>query len=82
MQDLMYMAGRMVTRSRYWYLSFGQLNPFSKLMERIYLRLNLLSRYEVAKFSKSTQLTSICLVISYAQDSGKTSHLTLNFRKK
>jgi hypothetical protein len=43
MQDLMYMAGRMVTRSRYWYLSFGQLNPFSKLMERIYLRLNLLS---------------------------------------
>lgn len=43
MQDLMYMAGRMVTRSRYWYLSFGQLNPFSRLMERIYLRLNLLS---------------------------------------
>jgi hypothetical protein len=43
MQDLMYMAGRLVTRSRYWYLSFGQLNPFAKLMERIYLRLNLLS---------------------------------------
>jgi len=43
MQDLMYMAGRLVTRGRQWYLSFGQLNPFSKLMERIYHRLNLLS---------------------------------------
>ena len=42
MQDLMYMAGRLVTRGRQWYLSFGQLNPFSKLMERIYHRLNLL----------------------------------------
>ena len=43
MQDLMYMAGRLVTTGRKWYLSFGQLNPFSKLMERIYLRLNLFS---------------------------------------
>jgi hypothetical protein len=43
MQDLMYMAGRLVTTSRQWYLSFGQLNPFSKLMERIYQRLNLLA---------------------------------------
>jgi hypothetical protein len=42
MQDLMYMAGRLVTRGRQWYLSFGQLNPFSKMMERIYHRLNLL----------------------------------------
>jgi len=42
MQDLMYMAGRLVTRGRKWYLSFGQLNPFSKMMERIYHRLNLL----------------------------------------
>jgi hypothetical protein len=40
-QDLIYVAGRLVTSSRKWYLSFGQLNPFSKLMERIYLRLNL-----------------------------------------
>ena len=38
-QDLMYMAGRLVTRSRKWYLSFGQLNPFSNLMERIHKRL-------------------------------------------
>jgi hypothetical protein len=43
MQDLMYMAGRLVTGGRQWFLSFGQLNPFSKLMERIYLRLNLFS---------------------------------------
>jgi Transposase DDE domain group 1 len=42
MQDLMYMAGRLVTRGRQWYLSFGQLNPFSKMMERIYHRLSLL----------------------------------------
>ena len=42
MQDLMYMAGRLVTRGRKWYISFGQLNPFSELMERIYHRLNLL----------------------------------------
>ena len=42
MQDLMYMAGRLVTRGRQWYLSFGQLNPFSRMMERIYHRLNLL----------------------------------------
>ena len=38
-QDLMYMAGRLVTRGRRWYLSFGQLNPFSCQMERIYQRL-------------------------------------------
>jgi hypothetical protein len=42
MQDLMYMAGRLVTGGRQWYLSFGQLNPFSRMMERIYHRLNLL----------------------------------------
>jgi len=38
-QDLMYMAGRLVTGGRKWYLSFGQLNPFSYLMERIHTRL-------------------------------------------
>jgi hypothetical protein len=43
MQDLMYMAGRLITRGRRWFLSFGQLNPFSKLSERIYNRLKLLS---------------------------------------
>lgn len=42
MQDLIYMAGRLVSRGRQWYLSFGQLNPFSKMMERIYRRLSLL----------------------------------------
>ena len=43
MQDLMYMAGRLVSRGRKWYLSFGQLNPFSHLMERIHKRLCMLS---------------------------------------
>jgi hypothetical protein len=38
-QDLMYMAGRLVSSGRKWYLSFGQLNPFSHLMERIHNRL-------------------------------------------
>ena len=42
MQDFIYMAGRLVSRGRQWYLSFGQLNPFSKMMERIYRRLSLL----------------------------------------
>lgn len=42
MQDLMYMAGRLVTGGRQWFLSFGQLNPFSKMMERVYHRLNVL----------------------------------------
>ncbi len=41
-QDLMYMAGRLVTRARKWYLSFGQLNPFSQLMDQIYQRLGAL----------------------------------------
>jgi hypothetical protein len=40
MQDLMYMAGRLIATGRKWYLSFGQLNPFARLMERIYNRLN------------------------------------------
>ncbi len=43
MQDLMYMAGRLITRGRRWFLSFGQLNPFSKIAERVYNRLKLLS---------------------------------------
>jgi len=42
MQDLMYMAGRLVFSGRKWFLSFGQMNPFSLLMERVYNRLNLL----------------------------------------
>lgn len=34
-QDLMYMAGRLIHTGRRWYLSFGQLNPFAALCERI-----------------------------------------------
>jgi hypothetical protein len=41
-QDLMYMAGHLISTGRKWYLSFGRLNPFSLLMERVYNRLNLL----------------------------------------
>lgn len=40
MQDLMYMAGRVIESGRKTYLSFGRLNPFAVLMERIYRRLN------------------------------------------
>ena len=43
MQDLMYMAGRLIESGRKIYLSFGQLNPFAQLMERIYSRLNSLA---------------------------------------
>lgn len=42
MQDLIYMAGRLVTRGQKWYISFGQLNPYSRLMDRIYNRINML----------------------------------------
>jgi hypothetical protein len=38
-QDLIYMAGRLIRTGRRWYLSFGQLNPFAELAERIYCRL-------------------------------------------
>lgn len=41
MQDLMYMAGRLIYTGRQWYISFGQLNPFSKLAKRIYERLQI-----------------------------------------
>lgn len=39
MQDLMYMAGRLITTGRKWYISFGQLNPFAQIAERIYDRI-------------------------------------------
>ncbi len=39
MQDLMYMAGRLVKTGRKWYISFGQLNPFAQMAGRIYSRL-------------------------------------------
>jgi hypothetical protein len=41
MQDLMYMAGRLIYTGRGWFIAFGKLNPFAKLAERIYSRLQL-----------------------------------------
>jgi hypothetical protein len=38
-QDLMYMAGRLIYTGRRWYVSFGRLNPFAVLFERIYHRI-------------------------------------------
>jgi len=37
-QDLIYMAGRLIKSGRRWYISFGCLNPFAELFERIYNR--------------------------------------------
>jgi hypothetical protein len=34
MQDLIYMAGRLIHTGRGWFISFGQLNPFAQLWER------------------------------------------------
>lgn len=39
MQDLIYIAGRLIHTGRKWYISFGQMNPFAHLMEKIYNRL-------------------------------------------
>ena len=39
MQDLIYMAGRLIHTGRRWFISFGQLNPFAELWERIDKRL-------------------------------------------
>jgi len=38
-QDLMYMAGRLIHTGRRWYVSFGCLNPFARLFEQIYNRI-------------------------------------------
>ncbi len=38
-QDLIYMAGRLIKTGRQYFISFGQLNPFAGLWERISLRL-------------------------------------------
>ena len=38
-QDLMYMAGRLIHTGRAWYFSFGQLNPFAAICERIINRI-------------------------------------------
>lgn len=39
MQDLMYMAVRLIHTGRRWFISFGRLNPFAGLFERIYNRI-------------------------------------------
>lgn len=39
MQDLIYMAGRLIYTGRQWFISFGQLNPLAELWERIDNRL-------------------------------------------
>jgi len=38
-QDLMYMAGRLIHTGRQWYFSFGQLNSFAAICERIINRI-------------------------------------------
>jgi hypothetical protein len=38
-QDLMYMAGRLIYRGRQWYIGFGCLNPFAELWRLIDSRL-------------------------------------------
>lgn len=35
MQDFIYMAGRLVTKGRQWFMSFGKINPFALTAERI-----------------------------------------------
>jgi len=39
MQDLIYMAGRLIKTGRQYFISFGQINPFAGLWERISVRL-------------------------------------------
>ena len=39
MQDLIYMAGRLIRTGRQWFISFGRLNPFAHLWEKLEGRL-------------------------------------------
>lgn len=39
MQDLIYMAGRLIHSGRQWFISFGKVNPFSKLADNVLQRL-------------------------------------------
>ncbi|MEE4258351.1 MAG: IS1380 family transposase [Bacteroidales bacterium] len=39
MQDLIYMAGRLINSGRQWFISFGQLNPFATLGKHVLQRL-------------------------------------------
>jgi hypothetical protein len=41
MHDLIYMAGRMIRTGRRWFISFGQMNPFAELWERLDHRLRM-----------------------------------------
>ena len=41
MQDLIYMAGRLIRTGRRWFISFGRLNPFARLWEQLDLRLSM-----------------------------------------
>lgn len=36
MQDMIYVAGRLIRRSRKWFLSLGSINPFADLWQRVY----------------------------------------------
>ena len=38
-QDLMYMAGRLIYSGRQWFISFGEVNPFAKLADNVLQRL-------------------------------------------
>lgn len=38
MLDLIYMAGRIISKSRQWFISFGKMNPFVPLWKSIYRR--------------------------------------------
>ncbi|SMC17821.1 hypothetical protein SAMN02746041_00404 [Desulfacinum hydrothermale DSM 13146] len=35
MQDLIYMAGRLIRAGRQWFICFGRLNPFVDLWEKL-----------------------------------------------
>ncbi|MBF0235874.1 MAG: IS1380 family transposase [Desulfamplus sp.] len=39
MQDIIYMAGRLTKSGRRWFISFGQINPFAGLAEKVLKRL-------------------------------------------
>ena len=39
MQDLIYMAGRVIHSGRQWFISFGEINPFAKLADNVLQRL-------------------------------------------
>jgi hypothetical protein len=38
MQDFIYMAGRLIYRGRKWFISFGRINPFARVADRVLQR--------------------------------------------